>query len=316
MKNKTVQTVYIAPAGFEQELAAELSSRGLRTVAERGRLFLCAGVPEDVYWAQNIWLEPAFIPFASISQGAAALKAIQRNWHCHPTAYYRRCALIREQLPPVRSRPILFGNLPPVSPLGAWTLWDEHTLLASPRCSSAFPDGEAVFAEDKISPPNRAYLKLWETFTLTGFFPEQNELAVDLGASPGGWTWVMAERGCRVFAVDKAPLSGSVAAMRNVDTCIGSGFAALPEVLGPIDWLLSDMACYPPRLYGFARQWIESGLAENLVFTIKLQGETDFGMLRRFAEFPHARLLHLSANKHELTFLWGKIVKNSILHRF
>ena len=58
MKNKTVQTVYIAPAGFEQELAAELSSRGLRTVAERGRLFLCAGVPEDVYWAHEGIITP------------------------------------------------------------------------------------------------------------------------------------------------------------------------------------------------------------------------------------------------------------------
>ncbi len=308
----TVQTAYIAPSGFEQELAAELGSRGVRVLEARGRLFLCSGSPEDVHWAQNVWLAPTFIPFGSISQGAAALKSIQRNWHCHATVFHRRCALIREHLPPVRFRPLPFGNLPPASPLGAWTLWDEHTILASARCSSPFPDGEATFVEDRISPPNRAYLKLWEAFTLTGVFPGDADLAVDLGASPGGWTWVMAKQGCKVFAIDKAPLDKAISALPQVDTCVGSGFAAMPQVLGPVDWLLSDMACYPPRLYGFVKQWIDSGLAGSLVCTIKLQGETDFRMLSRFEERKGSRLLHLSANKHELTFLWGKIVKKSL----
>ena len=35
--------------------------------------------------------------------------------------------------------------------------------------------------------------------------------AVDLGAAPGGWSWVLAQRGLHVIAVDNGPLKGDVA---------------------------------------------------------------------------------------------------------
>ena len=80
------------------------------------------------------------------------------------------------------------------------------TILASARCSSPFVNGEVTFVEDRSGPPNRAYLKLWEALTLIGETPKPGQLCLDLGSSPGGWTWVMQGTGANVISVDKAPL--------------------------------------------------------------------------------------------------------------
>ena len=64
------------------------------------------------------------------------------------------------------------------------------------------------------------------------------------------------------------------------------------------------MICYPQRLVRLVRTWRESGLAANMVCTIKFQGATDHDAARALAEIPGGRLLHLFHNKHELTWLW------------
>ena len=69
------------------------------------------------------------------------------------------------------------------------------------RCASPFPHGEVGFVEDKAIPPNRAYLKLWEAFTLLGRHPGAGERCLDMGASPGGWTWVLQSLGAQVLGI-------------------------------------------------------------------------------------------------------------------
>ena len=143
---KRPAAVYLAARGFERELADELEMRQPGCVTERReRLFVSSAPPIPAAWAQNIWLEPFFLPIASVGDAARQLRGIQRNWHCHPVDLYRRTALIAEHLPPVKARPLAFGENVPVSPLGAWTLWERDLLLLSARCSSPFPDGEVRF---------------------------------------------------------------------------------------------------------------------------------------------------------------------------
>ncbi len=298
--------VYLAAAGFERELARELEERQPGCItAQRERLFVSSAPPLAAAWAQNVWLEPFFLPITSVGDAVRQLKAIQRNWHCHPVDLHRRAALIAEQLPPVKARPLTFGQKAPDSPLGAWTLWDRDLLLLSARCSSPFPDGNVRFEEDKTNPPSRAYLKLWEAFTLLGKRPAPGDLCLDLGASPGGWSWVLGTLGARVFAVDKAPLAPNVMALRGVDWCRGSSFSLTPGMTGPVDWLFSDMACYPERLLELVRLWHENKTARHFLCTLKFQGETDHATAQAFAAFPGSRLLHLSCNRHELTWFFS-----------
>lgn len=268
-----------------------------------GRLVFASGPPRPAAWAQNVWLDPVRIPVASIGEAARALRALQRNWHLHAIGHHRRAALIAERLPPVSARPLVFPAPAPTAPLGAWTLLDPGTVIASQRCASPFPDGEARFVEDRAGPPNRAYLKLWEALTLAGERPGPGQLCLDLGAAPGGWTWVAQSLGARILAVDKAPLDPAIADLPGVETRIGSAFALDPAAVGPVDWLFSDVVCYPARLLRLVERWLAAGTVRRFVCTLKFQGATDHDSARAFAALPGGRLVHLAHNKHELTWI-------------
>ena len=296
-------TGFLAAEGYEQQLREELGDA--RILATHGRLLLTEGTAAAAAWAANTWHDPQTIAIASIADGAKKLRALQRNWALYACRLHRRARLIQEQLPHVSAKPLVFPKPAPTAPLGSWTLVDEGTIIAAPRCSSPFPNGELQFVEDKTAPPNRAYLKLWEAPTLLGRYPGPGERCLDLGSSPGGWTWVLQSLGARVVSVDKAPLAPEIAAVPNVEFRQASAFALDPAEVGPVDWLFSDVVCYPARLYGLVERWLESGLARNLVCTLKFQGATDHATARRFAAIPGARLMHLHHNKHELT--WAKL---------
>jgi 23S rRNA (cytidine2498-2'-O)-methyltransferase len=294
-------TGYLAADGFTDDLVEELGD----VEAVHGRLVIAAGPPRPAAWAANVWFDPLLIDAPSIGEGAHALRDLQRNWALYSFAHHRRAALIEAKLPPVRFKPLPYPSEPPKAPLGSWTLLEPNRILAAAHCCSPFRHGEVEFVKDKETPPNRAYLKLWEVFTRLGTRPQPGQTCLDLGASPGGWTWVLHETGARVIAVDKAPLDPRIAALPRVITRTESAFGLDPSAIGPIDWLFSDVICYPPRLLKLVERWIAAGTCRHIVCTIKFQGETDHATARAFAAIPGSRLMHLHHNKHELT--WVKL---------
>ena len=296
-----IASAYLAADGFAEALAEELSRAGVAVSGWHGRLALSPDKPQPSVWAIDVWTAPVELPAPSVKAAADALRAIQRNWAGYAVAHHRRSALIAERLPPVRARPLVFPQPAPASHLGAWTLLEPDRLLASPLKTSPFPNGEAAFVEDRAGPPSRAYLKLWEACTRLGAWPGPGQTCLDLGAAPGGWTWALARLGADVLAVDRAPLDPAVATMPGVRWQPGSAFAVEPFA---VDWVFSDVVAYPAPLLAMVRRWIESGLAGRVVCTVKLQGETDHGLIAQFAALPGASLAHLHHNKHELTFLW------------
>ena len=295
-----IRSAYLAPEGFEPTLGEELARAGVTVAAWHGRLALSPDPPCPSAWALDIWTAPAEHPAPSVKAAADALRTIQRNWAGYAAGHHRRSALIAERLPPVRARPLAFPEPAPTSHLGAWTLLAPDRLLASPTKTSPFPNGEAAFVEDRAGPPSRAYLKLWEACTRLGAWPQPGDRCVDLGASPGGWTWALAKLGADVLAIDRAPLDPAVAAMPGVRWQEGSAFTLEPFA---VDWLFSDVIAYPAPLLDLVRRW--TGHARHIVCTIKLQGETDHAAAGAFAALPGGRLMHLLHNKHELTFILG-----------
>ena len=290
-------TGYLAASGYEAQLATELGDPAER----HGRLFVVPGAARPAAWASNIWHDLRRLPIESIGHGAKTLRAIQRNWWLHSTEHHRRATLIQDKLPHVSAKPLEFPTPAPDAPLGSWTLVAPDRMLASSRCSSPFPDGEVVFVQDRESPPNRAYLKLFEALTLFGTLPAPGDVCLDLGSSPGGWTWVLQKTGAHVVSVDKAPLAPHIAALPEITFRQESAFGLDPRELSQVDWLFCDVACYPERLLELVKRW--SDTCPRMVCTLKFQGDTDHEVATRFAALEHSRLLHLHHNKHELTWM-------------
>ena len=290
-----MKTGYLAPEGLEEVLSRELTGK----VVRYGRLFVQEGPPVTAHWAQNVWFDVEEIVFRSISEAAAKLREKNRLWTHYPYQCVRRGELIGEKLPYFAPKPLPFPAELPKAPLGAWTLLDEHRLLCAAKTSSPFAHGEIHFQETKI-PPSRAYLKLWELFTITGKRPQRGERCLEIGASPGSWTWVLQQLGAEVIAIDRAPLDPTVANLPGVNFRKQDAFALVPQDLPPMDWVFSDVICYPEKLFAWVQPWLKHKV--HLVCTLKFQGEIDWEIIRAFSAIEGSSLLHLFHNKHELTW--------------
>src|SRR3546814_2947507 len=99
--------------------------------------------------------------------------------------------------------------------------------------------------------PSRAALKLEEALrTLLDDRGRARLLregmhAADLGAAPGGWTWVLTRHGVRVSAIDNGPLRQHVLDTGLVEHLRADGFHWQPP--RPLDWMVCDMVEQPRR---------------------------------------------------------------------
>lgn len=295
--------VYLPAYEHRDALVESLAYRGCRVVDEIGGLVFVREASGPAAWAQNSWLAPAEYEIRSIGEVARLLRSIQRNWHLHSVSHHRRARLIADKLPPIRFKPLDFPAAVPSAPLGAFCLLDKHRLLASPVCSSAFVDGVPVFNEDRAGPPNRAYLKLWEALTLARGWPQARAFCLDLGASPSGWTWVLDRLGADILAMDRAGLTPALEASANVTSRQRDAFGlTLDDLDRRPDWVFSDIVAYPERLFELADYWCRACPGAGVILTVKCQGPVEADEVDRFLDIPNGRLLHLAANKHELTF--------------
>ena len=294
-----MQTGYLAPLGLEQHLEAEL--KDVRHTY--GRLLIADGPPQNVHFVQNIWFEPKTLSFHSISDAAKKLCALQKLWSFYPYNNIRKGELITSNLPYFSPKPLVFPAHLPKAPLGSWTLLDEKTLIAAPHCSSPFAQGEVHFQECKI-PPSRAYLKLWELFTRIEKLPKANDLCLEIGASPGSWTWVLQQLGTQVIAIDRADLAPAIAKLPKITFMKKDAFSLGPKDFPKLDWIFSDVVCYPEKLLSWIKTWLDTDV--NFVCTLKFQGESGYEIIKEFEKIEKSHLIHLYHNKHELT--WYKLL--------
>jgi 23S rRNA (cytidine2498-2'-O)-methyltransferase len=155
-----------------------------------------------------------------------------------------------------------------------------------------FPKGDAVFlaaANDATSAPwplgiprlkfpreapSRSTLKLEEAF-LVLLSPAERErwlkpgmTAVDLGASPGGWTWQLAHRSIRTTAIDNGPMDGALMQSGVVTHLREDGFRYRPRKA--VDWLVCDMVEQPKRIAALVAGWLRDGACRYAMFNLKL----------------------------------------------
>lgn len=298
-------TIYQAPPGFESELVSELGESASRITSD-GALLLVNGAAKTPAWAANTWLSPVRIRFTSDEEAVAAMRSLggrDLRWALAPFGLHKEAAGIAAKLPAAIAKRITFPSPLPSKRPGSWCLVEEGVIVASARCTSPFANGEPRFVEDHVQPPSRAYLKLWEAFTRAGVVPRPGDRCVDLGSSPGGWTWALEQLGARVVSVDKAPIDERLMKLTRVRYVQDSAFAIDPATMGHVRWMVSDVICYPERSVKLVERWIAVHPNAGFVITIKFQGDTDMTPLRALDKIEGGRLVHLHHNKHELTWI-------------
>ena len=214
-----------------------------------------AGAPQP--WALDAWV-PDSDAGNRLSNAAAALEALDPaalgRWAQHRVANAR--AAFAENG--------LYAQVCLTSPdhaaVGAGFARDAPSLAPGGRLRVHVPEAA----------PSRAAMKLVEALTWLDRAPEPGDLCVDLGAAPGGWTWVLLERRARVIAVDPARLAHSLDGKKGLLHLRADAFRFTPDETDPADWLFCDMAWRPLEAAGLLAKWARRKWARLLVANIKL----------------------------------------------
>lgn len=292
--------VALAIYSLEDELERELIYRKVKFFKKDRLYFLDKNYCP--LFAQVTWINCQKFSIDSIGDGIKKLKKLGRNWSLFTIEHHGRAKLIQEGLYKIKDEPIEFLSEKPKYSMGGWTLLDANTIVCATETTSRYPLGKCEFVENKTIPPSRAYLKLWEFFTIHHTPPKAHFTVIDMGSCPGGWSWVLSQLQLNVISVDKAPLDEKIQKISNITFLQESAFGLDPKKLTNIDCFFSDIICYPERLLTLVKDWMEKAQVKNFVCTIKFQGKADFKIIDEFLKIPNSSIVHLYHNKHEVTW--------------
>ncbi len=178
--------------------------------------------------------------------------------------------------PALRKAGLLAASEDPRRPrLHVCLLDGDHLLLASSdtRDSSPWANGVPRLRLHRDA-PSRSALKLEEAFMSMLDDGERERLlragmhGADLGAAPGGWTWVLVREGLQVMAIDNGPLREHVMDTGRVTHLREDGFRWQPP--RPLDWMVCDMVEQPRRVASRMATWFREGWCRQAVFNLKL----------------------------------------------
>ena len=185
----------------------------------------------------------------------------------------------------------------------AWLGVHRRDRFRSPHAGGAFP----VAVPDDA--PSRAYAKIEEAIAWAGLAVGPGQVALEIGAAPGGAALALARRGLEVWAVDTGALAPHVAALPGVHHVAKKvGALRWEELPAQIDWLLVDVNLAPQvALHEVGRLMprLRAGL-RGAVFTLKLNDWTFVAELPALVDrirqmgLPDVRMQHLPSNRKEI----------------
>ena len=169
--------------------------------------------------------------------------------------------------------------------------------------------GGAIPVDVPAEAPSRAYAKIEEAIAWAALPVEAGQVALEIGAAPGGAVLALARRGLEVWGVDTGALAPEVLALPRVYHLALKVGALRWEQLPPrVDWLLVDVNLAPQvALHEVAR--LMPRLIPTLrgaVVTLKLNDWRFVAELPALVErirqlgLPEVRLRHLPSNRREI----------------
>ena len=157
--------------------------------------------------------------------------------------------------------------------------------------------------------PSRAFAKIEEAIAWCELPVAAGQVAVEIGAAPGGAAMALAQRGLDVWAVDTGELAPNVRAMPGVHhLAIKVGALRWEELPERVDWLLLDVNLAPQvALHEIARLMPRlKPTLRGAVLTLKLNEWEFVSELGTFADrirgfgFRDVRMKHLPSNRREV----------------
>ncbi|OGV68841.1 MAG: 23S rRNA (cytidine(2498)-2'-O)-methyltransferase RlmM [Lentisphaerae bacterium RIFOXYB12_FULL_65_16] len=172
--------------------------------------------------------------------------------------------------------------------------WSEAVVGIANRANSApWPMGIPRL-KFPAGAPSRSVLKLDEAFNVLLRPDEQKRWlrpgahAVDLGAAPGGWSFLLAKRGLRVLAVDRAKLAREVLSTGLVTHVPGNAYEYEPP--RPTDWLVCDVVDQPQRIARLMARWLGERMAKRAIFNLKLPMKRRWAMVKECLDFVRTEM--------------------------
>jgi 23S rRNA (cytidine2498-2'-O)-methyltransferase len=185
----------------------------------------------------------------------------------------------------------------------AWVGVHRHAAGGSPHPGGAFP------VEIPADAPSRAFAKLEEAIAWAALPIRAGDVALEIGAAPGGALLALARRGVTAYGVDPGALSPVVLARPEVHHLELKVGALRWEQLPPrVDWLLVDVNLAPQvALHEVARLMPPlRATLQGAVITLKLNELAFVAELPTFVDriralgFATVALRHLPSNRHEI----------------
>jgi len=155
--------------------------------------------------------------------------------------------------------------------------------------------------------PSRSGRKLEEALHEMGCLPKQGETAVDLGAAPGGWSFVLARNGASVTSVDALDMDLPKGKdwTKRIEHLRSNGLTYEPSK--PVDWMCCDMIVASDETLKVLKRWLDKGLMNKFVVNLKLPKKDPWDAIKRGLDLLDEydwivkRCKHLFHDRHEVT---------------
>ncbi|WP_372655098.1 SAM-dependent methyltransferase [Halobacteriovorax sp.] len=194
-------------------------------------------------------------------------------------------------------------------------LLDDRSVILSVQTSEEVSQYNSLYSpyvggfnnvEDDKKAPSRAFKKIVEAQEILGVKISENETLIDLGACPGGWTYIARKNGASVIAIDRSELREDLMVDEKVQFLQTDAFKYRPDQT--LDWSVSDIISTPDRVIELITTWVLGKLCRNFIFTIKFQGKEGYHVLEDFKKLADQCdfkiiLKQLNANKNEVTIM-------------
>lgn len=286
---------------FDSELVTELALLNNPIFFKNDKIIITESLAQKPIWAQDWWPQSKSVIFESKSQVLKFLKSKPVLGCYYDSTASKMAKNLLQDIRPLEKKRIE-QNSKFKFQYFAWTAFDDG-LIYCDSPFSRFPLGWHEFNEDKEFPPNRAYLKLWELFTVHQLKFNKCDTVIDVGSSPGGWSWVLSQYFKKVYSIDKAELDPKIKSIPNIEYFSGDAFKVQGTKFKDCSWIFSDIICTPTKSFDLIHHWLGQSAVQNFVCTLKFKGECDFNMINKCLELEDSKIIHLYQNKNEVTWL-------------